>query len=58
MKLGGFLLLVSGWGIVVAALRLLHGATVAPFILAGLATELLGLIVVGRAHLRPGEDNR
>ena len=57
MKLGGFLLLLSGWGIVIAALVLLHGATVAPFILAGFATELLGLVVVGRAHLSRGEDN-
>jgi hypothetical protein len=58
MKLGGFLLLLSGWGIVLAALVLLHGAAVAPFLLAGLATELLGLGIVGRAHLPRGEDNR
>jgi len=57
MKLGGFLLLLSGWGIVVAALALLHGAALAPFILAGLATELVGLVMVGRAHLSGGEDN-
>lgn len=58
MKLGGVLLLASGWGIVIAALVLLHGASVVAFILAGLATELLGLVVVGRAHLVGGEDDR
>lgn len=58
MKLGGLLLLLSGWGIVIAALLLLHGASVATFILAGFATELLGLIVVVRAHLSRDEENR
>ena len=57
MKLVGFLLLVSGWGIVVAALSLLHGAAVSAFILAGLGIELLGIVVVARAHLRLYEDN-
>lgn len=51
MKLLGFLLLVSGWGIVVAALALLHGAGVAGFIIAGVAIEVLGLVLVLRAHL-------
>jgi len=57
MKLGGFLLLLSGWGIVMAALELLHGRTVAPFIWAGFATELVGLVVVARTHLRQSEDH-
>jgi hypothetical protein len=51
MKLGGFLLLLSGWGIVVAALTLLHGHVVAPFIYAGFAVEILGLVLVFRGHL-------
>lgn len=51
MKLGGFLLLLSGWGIVVAALALLHGGAVSGFILAGLGVEVLGLVLVLRAHL-------
>ncbi|HTM36004.1 MAG TPA: hypothetical protein VL156_04615 [Terriglobales bacterium] len=51
MKLGGFLLLLSGWGIVIAALTLLHGHRVAPFIYAGFAVEILGLVLVFRGHL-------
>ncbi|MBV9183540.1 MAG: hypothetical protein JO356_19730 [Acidobacteria bacterium] len=57
MKLGGFLLLLSGWGIVLAALELLHGGAVAPFILAGFATEWVGLAVVARTHSGRSEDN-
>ncbi len=56
MKLGGFLLLLSGWGIVVAALAMLHGRTVAPFIYAGFAVEILGLVLVFRGHLPSSED--
>ena len=51
MKLGGFLLLLSGWGIVVAALVLLRGGAVSGFILAGLGVEILGLMLVLRGHL-------
>jgi hypothetical protein len=57
MKLGGFLLLLSGWGIVVAALTLLHGRTVSAFVYAGFAVEILGLALVFRAHLPHGEEN-
>lgn len=56
MKLGGFLLLLSGWGIVIAALALLHGHVVTPFIYAGFVVEILGLVLVFRGHLPPGED--
>lgn len=56
MKLGGFLLLLSGWGIVVAALSMLHGGAVSGFIIAGLAVEILGLVLVMRAHLPETED--
>ena len=55
MKLGGFLLLLSGWGIVIAALALLRGHMVVPFIYAGLAVEILGLVPVFRGHLPDGE---
>ena len=37
MKLLGFLLLLSGGGIVIAAVRLLHGGALSGFILAGFA---------------------
>ena len=56
MKLGGFLLLLSGWGIVLAALAMLHGSAVSVFILCGVAVEILGLALVARAHMPLGED--
>jgi len=51
-RLVGFLLLLAGWGLVLAALGMLHsdGSRTA-FVLAGVAVELLGLVLVGRAHL-------
>ena len=52
MKLAGFLLLVSGWGIVVATLPLLPSLLArAAFALAGMAVELIGLALVGRGHV-------
>jgi hypothetical protein len=54
VKLFGFLLLLAGWGLVLAALALL--AADAPriaFVLAGVAVEIVGLVVVIRAHPRP-----
>ncbi len=56
MKLGGLLLLVSGWGIVVAALMLLHGGALSAFILAGLAVEILGLTLFAKSHIPVSED--
>ena len=58
MKLLGFLLLLSGWGIVVAALRLLHGTALPAFILAGILVEIIGLVMVARAHLLIVGDNK
>ena len=57
MKVGGFLLLLSGWGIVVAALALLHGRAVAAFIYTGLAVEILGLVFVFRGHLPQDKES-
>ena len=52
MKLAGFLLLVAGWGIVVAALAILPSASARTgFVLAGVAVELLGLVLAIRSHL-------
>jgi len=52
MKLAGFLLLVSGWGIVVATLPLLPSLLArAAFAFAGMAVELIGLALVGRGHV-------
>ena len=57
MKLGGFLLLLSGWAIVVAALALLHGGALSAFILAGVVVEILGLALFAKSHIPLSEDN-
>lgn len=56
MKLVGFLLLLSGWAIVLAALGMLHGAATPVFILLGVAVEILGLGFIARAHLPASEE--
>ena len=54
MKLPGFLLLLAGWGIVLAAIILLMAAVPrAAFVAAGIAVEIVGLVLVIRAHARP-----
>jgi hypothetical protein len=50
MKFGGFLLLLSGWAIVV------HGHVVPAFVYAGFGVEILGLVLVFRGHLPRSED--
>jgi len=57
MKVAGFLLLIAGWILVLAAIALLAaaGPRVA-FLLAGLAVEALGLVLASRAHLTPKDD--
>ena len=56
MKLGGFLLLLSGWAIVVTALAILHRNAVVAFVYAGMAIEIMGMVLVFRGHLPPSED--
>ncbi len=52
MKLAGFLLLLAGWAIVLAAVVLLASALPRTgFVLAGIGVEVLGLILVVRSHL-------
>ena len=52
MRLTGFLFLLTGWLIVLAAVSLLALARArATFVLAGLGVEVLGLIFVVRSHL-------
>ncbi len=52
MKQAGLLLLIAGWGIAVFAVGLLPSAGArSAFVLAGLATELLGLALLVRAHV-------
>lgn len=57
MKVAGLLLLLAGWGIVLTAVILLRSAAAcASFVLAGVAVELLGLILMARAHLIPRRE--
>jgi hypothetical protein len=57
MRLVGFLLLVAGWGLVLAALGMLKAdASRNAFVLAGVAVELLGLVLLARAHLLIREE--
>jgi hypothetical protein len=52
VKLAGFLLLLAGWAIVLAAVVLLAPAPPRTgFVLAGIGVEVLGLILVARSHL-------
>jgi uncharacterized membrane protein YccC len=57
MKILGFVLLVSGWAIVLTAVALLtEEVPRAAFVLAGLGVELVGLVLLVRAHpIRRGE---
>ncbi len=51
-RLVGFLLLLAGWGLVLAAIGMLKSnAPRTTFVLAGVAVELLGLVLLVRAHL-------
>jgi hypothetical protein len=51
-RLVGFLLLLAGWGLVLTAIGMLKSnAPRTAFVLAGVAVELLGLVLLGRAHL-------
>ncbi|MHB8652494.1 MAG: hypothetical protein ACYDA9_01310 [Terriglobia bacterium] len=57
MKLVGFLLLLSGWALVLSALILLGSALPrTSFILAGVGVQALGLVLVTRSHLVPRRE--
>ncbi|MGA3073318.1 MAG: hypothetical protein ABSG56_06470 [Bryobacteraceae bacterium] len=54
MKVLGFLLLLAGWAIVVAAVVLLRTELQrSMFVMAGIGVEVLGMILVVRAHEPP-----
>ncbi|HEY4361566.1 MAG TPA: hypothetical protein VGN17_11370 [Bryobacteraceae bacterium] len=54
MKLAGFLLLLSGWMIALTTIVLLPQAgSRAAFLLAGVAVEIVGLVLVFRGHTQP-----
>lgn len=56
MKAVGFLLLLAGWLLVLAALDMLRASGyLAAFVVAGFAIEVLGLVLVFRANLAHGE---
>jgi len=59
MKFVGFMLLVAGWFLVLAAIVLLGspGARGA-FVFAGAGVEALGLSLVFRSHSIPREEDR
>jgi hypothetical protein len=51
MKLAGFLLLLAGWSIVLAAVMILQAPVPrTAFVLAGIGVETLGLILVVRSY--------
>lgn len=51
MRIAGFLLLVAGWVIVIAAVVLLQpSAPRGVFVLAGIAVQVLGLTFAVRSH--------
>jgi len=58
MKVLGFLLLVAGWAIVLAAVVLLRTEIQrSVFVLAGIGVEVLGMILAVRGHRpRTGES--
>ena len=56
MKLLSLFLLLSGWGIVLGAVAMLATPARIAFVLAGVAVELLGLVLLFRCHLVPQRD--
>jgi hypothetical protein len=57
MKAVGFLMLLAGWFLVLAAIVLFASISLrGPFVLVGIAVETLGLILVFRSHLIPREE--
>jgi hypothetical protein len=59
MRFTGFLLLVAGWGIDLAALAILKsGPPQNSFVLAGTAVQILGLVLAVRSHMIPHGDKR
>jgi hypothetical protein len=59
MKLAGFLLLLAGWGLVLAAVALLEATGPrGAFLSAGLGVEVLGFVLAVRSHLSPEADGK
>jgi hypothetical protein len=59
LKIPGFLLLLAGWLLVLAALVMLpDGLARNAFVAAGVAVEGLGLTIAVRAHMTPKSPDR
>ena len=59
MRLAGFLLLLAGWGLVVAALAMLAApAARATFVLAGCGVEILGLTLAALSYRALPEESK
>jgi len=59
MKVVGFLMLLAGWFLVLAAIVLFAmGPLQAAFVLAGVAVEAMGLALAFRSHLIPREEKK
>ena len=57
MRVVGFLMLLAGWFLVLAAVVLFPSPGIrAAFVLVGIAVEGVGLFIVFRSHLIPKED--
>jgi hypothetical protein len=57
MKLAAFLLLLAGWLIILVALAILNAAVPrAIFTIAGMAVEILGLVLALRSHAALPEE--
>ena len=58
MKLAGLFLMVAGWVIVFAAMKLLSAlAPRTAFVLAGAAIEAFGFVLLARAHAHRGRNS-
>lgn len=59
MRIPGFMLLLSGWGLALAALGMLAApGPRATFVLVAIGVELLGFVLVFRSHMPPKERPR
>ena len=52
LKIAGFLMMLAGWGVVLAAVLMLRSeASKTVFAIAGIAIEGLGFLIAARAHI-------
>ena len=58
IRIGGFFLLLTGWGVVLCALWMLYGTALGAFVVTGLAVELCGMFLVGRTFLPKPSSSR